>query len=155
VLASFRPKRIRIEEVGDPRLGSDAGRIPLKWRLDRILVQATVAIDSGELVSLDDAGLLAKLELRHVALLDEHGIDHLDISAIRSSKRIVTQTISQSLYEDGAVGIVYGSNLDDLRCLALFEGRAHLEPTGVSVSLGSPIPELLQVCEEWGLTLDP
>jgi hypothetical protein len=127
----------------------------MRWRLDRVLVQGTVEMTSGELLNLDDAKLRADLERRHAKLLAKHGMNHLDIAAVRGRRRIVTQTISRSLYEAGAAGVIYGSNHDDLKCVALFERRAHLKAAGISVSLGSPIPELLQVCEEWGLTLDP
>ena len=49
-----------------------------------------------------------------------------NIAEIRSHTRIVTQTISRSLYEQGAGGVMFGSNHDDQPCYALFEGHARL-----------------------------
>ena len=79
-------------------------------------------------------------------------MDHLDISEVRGRRRAVTQALSRWLFERGA-GIAYRSNLDDLPCLALFEGRAFLTPEGESEHLTNLPPELIQVIEELGLRL--
>lgn len=55
---------------------------------------------------------------------------HLDISNLRSSQRIVTQTIALDLWTQGKPGIVYKSNLDSGLCLALFEGTPTLNAYG-------------------------
>jgi hypothetical protein len=68
-------------------------------------------------------------------------------------RRIITQKISRLLFDEGAAGIVYRSNLDDGRCVALFETRAHLEAVGTAKPLVHAIPELLQVCDEFNLIL--
>src|SRR2546427_8415790 len=78
---------------------------------------------------------------------------HLDISQVRSRDRVVTQTISRALFEEGAAGIRFRSNLDDGPCAALFEGRARLEPRGEPVSLTEDVEELLQVARGYGLVL--
>ena len=66
---------------------------------------------------------------------------------------MVTQTISRALFEEGAAGVRFRSNLDDQPCAALFEGRARLEPRGKAVPLRADVEELLQVCAEYGLVL--
>ena len=76
-------------------------------------------------------------------------MEHLNISEVRSRTRPVTQAISRTLYEDGAAGVRFRSNLDDHPCTALFEGRSHLEPTGVPIVLTRDVPELLRVCAEY------
>lgn len=48
---------------------------------------------------------------------------------------------------------IYGSNLDNLSCVALFEGRASVAAEGEPEPLIKAPPELLQVCEEFGLIL--
>ena len=67
--------------------------------------------------------------------------------------RPVTQAISRSLYDEGAAGVRFRSNLDDQPCTALFEGRGRLEPAGAPIPLTRDVPELLQVCAEYSLVL--
>ncbi len=78
---------------------------------------------------------------------------HLDISEVRSRTRPLTQAISRALYEEGAAGIGFRSNLDDRPCTVLFEGRARLAPAGAAIRLTQDVPELLQVCAEYSLVL--
>lgn len=130
-----------------------AGVVSWAWREKNALVEATVRAE-GELVDLEDAAVRRELERMHAALLAEHGMDHLDVSQLRSKDRIVTQTISRGLYEKGFAGIRFRSNLDDRECFALFEGRASLEPTGREPEpLTGDAPELLQVASDYGLVL--
>jgi hypothetical protein len=51
----------------------------------------------------------------------------------------------------------YGSNLDDQPCAALFEGLARLSlVAGYKPEPLAPAhPELVAVCEEFGLVLEP
>lgn len=84
-------------------------------------------------------------------------MDHLDIAQIRSKDRTLTQAVTRFLTEKGAAGVLYGSNLDDQPCAALFEGRARLSPVaGYEPEPLTPAhPELVAVCEEFGLVLEP
>lgn len=130
-----------------------AGVVSWAWREKSALVEASVRAD-GDLVDLDDVAGRAELESRHAALLAEQGMDHLDVNQVRSKNRIVTQTISRDLYEQGFAGVRFRSNLDNRECFALFEGRARLEPTGREPEpLIDDIPELLQVASDYGLVL--
>jgi hypothetical protein len=129
-----------------------AGEVRLAWRQQHVLAPATVR-RNGPLADLDDPALRERLADSHAALLVQHGLDYLNIAEIRSKTRIVTQTIGRDLYERGAAGLLFRSNLDDHRCIVLFEGRAELQPDGNPTPLTEDVPELLTVCGEYGLIL--
>jgi hypothetical protein len=82
-------------------------------------------------------------------------MDHLDIAQIRGKDRPLTQAVTRFVAERGAAGILYGSNLDDQPCAALFEGRARLVPaSGYKPEKLTPDhPDLVAICEELGLLL--
>jgi hypothetical protein len=88
-------------------------------------------------------------------MLAEHGMAHLDVAEVRSRTRCVTQHIGRTLYERGAAAIRFGSNLDDRPCYAVFEARGRLAPRGDTppLELTADLPELVTVCNEYGLTL--
>jgi RES domain len=156
VLADLRPSTEALRDFarlfGDRR-AIPAGVVSAEWRRAHVLAPATIAGADGALVDLDDVAVRRKLERRHAALLAAHAMPHLDISQVRSRDRVVTQTISRALFEEGASGIRFRSNLDDGPCAALFEGRARLEPRGKPTPLTEDVEELLQVCDEYGLVL--
>jgi hypothetical protein len=130
-----------------------AGEISRAWRRRHALAPAAIALERGTVVDLDDVPSRERLARRHARLLAAHGMEHLNISEVRSRTRPVTQAISRSLYEDGAAGVRFRSNLDDRPCTALFEGRSRLEPAGAPIVLTRDVPELLQVCAEYSLAL--
>lgn len=101
--------------------------IDLEFFLSKAIARGRIRIVSGDLVDLDDPGVRKWLESRNSELFSKHGIDRFDISAARSRQRPVTKGIGYFLYQEGAAGIVYGSNVDSQRCFALFEARAELE----------------------------
>jgi hypothetical protein len=119
-----------------------------------VLAPATLELD-GPLTDVDDPATRTALERAHAALLAEHGMDHLDISEVRSRTRVVTQRIGRALYEDGAAGVRFGSNLDDRPCFAVFEARGRLVavPDEPPLLLTADLPVLVQVCDEYGLRL--
>jgi hypothetical protein len=86
-------------------------------------------------------------------MLDAFGFEHLDISELRSRERIITRTLSRWCFDRGAAGIIYRSNLDNNRCVALFEGRASVDEDGTIEPLTAKPTELLSTCEEFGLSL--
>ena len=140
------------------RVFSDPARMPpgtvgAEMRRNNVLAPARIVLLRGELIDLEDLSVRRDLEHRHAALLETHGIAHLDISQLRSDQRFVTQTIARGLFRQGASGILYRSNIDSERCFALFETQAYLEPDGEAVPLTDPIPELLQICDEFNLAL--
>lgn len=124
-----------------------------RYRQDHVLTSATIDIEVGNLIDVDDITVRKQLEWQHAALLDSHGIEHLNIGEIRSDQRIVTRTISRTLYDEGAAGILFRSKYDDLPCAVIFEGRAKLIPAGLPEPLTKDIPSLLQVCRENSLEL--
>jgi len=129
-----------------------AGSVPWKWRLERVLAPANL-ITTDEVIDLTDPGVRASLEGEHAELLNRYGMKHLDVSDITSKTRIVTQTLSRSLFESGASGIRFPSNTDNRPCVVLFESRGSLTANGPTESLSGPVPELLTVCSEWELVL--
>jgi len=146
----------------EDQLGADrdllatAGTVTVALRAARVLIHATVELD-GELVDVDQSAVRDALEREHAALLAAHGMDHLNIAEIRSHTRIVTQTISRSLYEQGAGGVMFGSNHDDQPCYALFEGHARLitAEDAELLELTADLEILRQVCAEWQLQIEP
>lgn len=156
VLADFRPNakaRAEYKEL----YGEDlpAPRIKAIWRQDRVLAQGAIRILKGDLIDIDEPGLRRQFEQQYKDLLAQHGLDHLDIAQIRNKDRGVTQTVARFVADRGGAGVVYGSNLDDLPCAALFEGRSLL----IAVPGSDPEPltlshaDLIAVCDEFELIL--
>ncbi len=111
----------------------------------------------GELADLDESTLRLQFTQAHANLLARLEVDHLDIAQIRSKDRALTQSVTRFLVERGAAGVLYGSNLDDQPCAALFEGRARLSPIAgcEPEPLARDHSDLMAVCEEFGLVLEP
>lgn len=155
VLADFGPDlktlRVLLRLPGD--VMPAAGYVPWKWRKSNALAPARLDISQGELVRLDDLTVRRQLELEYVDFLVSHRVKRLDISKLRSKDRIVTQKLAGALFDRGAAGIAYKSNVDDHLCVALFEGRARLVPAGDPEPLSEPVRGLGRVCKELGLIL--
>src|SRR5262249_42692144 len=156
VLAALRPDPKALP--GSTRLFGDSGLIPAgevsrAWRRRHALAPASIMLDQGAIVDLDDVLSRRRLERQHAGLLVRHGMRHLDISELRSRARPVTQAISRSLFDGGAAGVRFRSNLADLPRPALSETRPPLEPAGSATRLTQALPELLQVCAEYSLVL--
>jgi hypothetical protein len=138
----------------DHRLTASAGLVTGAFLRERVLAPATLALDGDDtLVDVDEPALRAGLEREHAPLLAEHGLRHLDLAEIRSRTRVVTQRIARTLYERGAAAIKFGSNLDDRPCYAIFEARGHLVAAGDPIALATDLPDLVTVCEEYGLRI--
>jgi hypothetical protein len=158
VLADLRPDAKAIAELrelfGDATPAvRDAGVVGRELLEAHLLCPAR-AVGDGDLCDIDaDVELRRELEREHAALLAGHEMDHLDISQVRSKDRIVTQTVGRSLFTRGYAGVAFGSNLDDERCVAIFEGRAELVWNGEPVELMPELPQLTRVCAEFGLRI--
>ncbi len=131
VLAELRPNvnvradfaRFQLEQSYRPdQLYVPAREVRPAWRRQHVLVHANLQRD-GALADLDDLVLRASLEQTHAELLLRHGMNHLDISEIRSKTRAVTQAISRDLYDQGAAGLLFRSTIDDQQCVVVFEDR--------------------------------
>lgn len=160
MLADLRPNAetlAELEELFGPDAGlrAAAGAVAAEWRDARVLAPAAPVLD-GDLVDVDDPRVRARLERAHAALLAEHGMAHLDIAEVRSRTRVVTQAIGRSVYEHGAAGVRFGSNLDDQPCFAIFEARGRLVPRRGEppLPLSADLAILVQVCDEYGLRLE-
>lgn len=159
MLADLRPNAKALAELRElfgeatPAV-RDAGVVRHAWCDEHRLCPAR-AIGDGDLCDIDgDLTLRRDLEHEHARMLVEHGLDHLDVAQIRSRDRIVTQTVGRSLFRRGFAGVAFGSNLDDGRCVALFEGRSRLLQTGTALTLTPDLPALIDVCDELGLRLE-
>jgi hypothetical protein len=108
-----------------------------------------------EFVDLEDLAVRRQLEEKHAALLEAHGMRHLDISQLRSDQRIVTQTIALDLRTEGKPGISYKSNLDGEVCVAVFEGRAQIARYGPHRTIAADDPDLLAAVGPWDLRIEP
>jgi hypothetical protein len=115
-LADFRPDTQAIAEFQSLFGEMPARRVPEAWLRKHVLAPGRVTTLQGSFVDLDSPGVRSRLERQHAGLLHQHGMKHLDISEIRSKNRVVTQAVSRSLYSEGAAGIVFRSNLDNLPC---------------------------------------
>lgn len=161
VLADLRPNTGARAEFAQWQLaqgiaGEDlfepARRVTDRWREEHVLVEVEPEHEAP-FADVEDVTLREELERTHSDLLREYGMNHLNVSEIRSKNRAVTQAVSRDLYEQGAAGVLFNSNLDSCRCLVLFEGRAELRGSGDAVSLAEDVPELRQVVEEYGLLM--
>lgn len=161
VLADLRPqleaRRAFAKAFGAAALEDlPAAPVTARWREEHLLAPAEMLL-YGELIDLTDPAVRADLEQRHVSLLIEHGLAHLDLHEITARRRIVTQTIAADLYDRCDAGALrFPSRLDGQPALVIFEGRGELVEAGDPVALTDPAPEvLLAVCREWGLELEP
>jgi RES domain len=160
VLADFRPnlgaRQRHIERYG-PEAAQDFTDKPVtaQWRLQHVLVPTVLEL-GGTLIDLTDVPTRQEIEDRHVELLLEHGLPHLDLHEITTSRRVITQTIAAYLFDRGAGAVRFPSRLDGGACIALFEGRGTTSSAGDAIVLTDPPPEPLTiVTTAWGLVLEP
>ncbi len=159
VLADFRPKLSAIQRFRE-LMGAEAelelaGQpISAAWRRQHVLAPVRLELH-GPMCDLLDGARRHAIEERHADLLVAHGMEHLDLHEVTTSRRAVTQAIATSVYHDGAAAIRFPSCLDGRSCIAVFEGRGDLRPAAQAVALTDPPPEaLLNVAAEWELTLE-
>jgi hypothetical protein len=129
--------------------------ITAAWRRENVLAPVRLRLDGG-ICDLTDVSQRQKIEERHVDLLLEHDMRHLDLHEITTSRRVVTQTVAAGIYDDGAAAIRFPSCLDGNPCVAIFEGHGALELAGEILPLTDPPPTaLLNVVAPWSLDLQP
>jgi hypothetical protein len=160
VLADFRPNlgalRRHVERYG-PEAAQDFTEKPVtaQWRIQHVLVPTVLKLD-GPLIDLTAVPTRQEIEHRHVELLLEHDLQHLDLHEITTSRRAITQTIAADLFDRGAGAVRFPSRLDGNACVALFEGRGTATVAGDLIALTDPPPEpLTNVTTPWGLMLEP
>ncbi len=130
-------------------------KVPSDWRAKRVLAPARIRLAAGaDLVVYEDPILLRKLEEGFAEFLDSQDVAGLDIAALRSKERIVSQFFGRFLYDRGHAGIIFESGVPPGgSCIALFEDRAWLEPAGSQRLLKKSFPALRTVSKEFGLKL--
>jgi hypothetical protein len=160
VLADFRPNlgalRRHVERYG-PEAAQDFTPEPVtaQWRVQHVLVPVVLRLD-GPLIDLTDVPTRQEIEDRHLELLLEHDLHHLDLHEITTSRRAITQTIAADLFDRGAGAVRFPSRLDGDACVALFEERGTASPAGDPIALTDPPPEpLTNVTGPWRLVLEP
>jgi hypothetical protein len=160
VLADFRPnlvaQRRHIQRYG-PEAAEDFSSAPVtaQWRSQHVLVPVVLQLD-GPLIDLTDVPTRQVIEERHLELLLEHGLRHLDLHEITTSRRPITQTIAADLFDRGVSAVRFPSRLDGHACVTLFEGRGTASPAGDPVALTDPPPDSLRnVAGHWRLMLEP
>lgn len=160
VLADFRPnlaaQRRHIERYG-PEAAQDfvAEPVTAQWRSQHVLVPVTLQLD-GPLIDLTDVPTRQEAEDRHLDLLLEYGLQHLDLPEITTRRRPITQTIAADLFDQGVSAVRFPSKLDGNPCFALFEGRGALLQADDPVALTDPPPQpLTNVTAPWRLVLEP
>lgn len=159
ILDSFRPSLKTIQGISEAfrlpiqRAARQAGIVNWEWVLIHGITPGRVDVTAGEIYDLDDPGLRRELEEEHADFLIARGVDRLDVSVIRSSNRDITQRLGRSLYDRGAAGILFGSNIDGRPCLVLFEARARLQAEGACEPLAGLLHELAPALDKLGLTL--
>lgn len=122
VLADFRPNlgalHRHVERYG-PEAAQDFAEKPVtaQWRIQHVLVPTVLKLD-GPLIDLTDVPTRQAIEHRHVELLLEHDLHHLDLHEITTSRRAITQTIAADLFDRGAGAIRFSSRLDSSRAAA-------------------------------------
>ena len=100
-LQEFRHSTETLSRLGSVygALGVPPATVPDDWRAAHVLAPARVRLASGaELVGYEEPGLLRALEEGFAELLDAQKITSLDIPALRSKDRIVSQLFGRFLY---------------------------------------------------------
>jgi hypothetical protein len=158
VLADFRPnldaRQRHIQRYG-PEAADDFVTEPIteKWRRENVLVSATLELH-GQVVDLTDTETRQQIEDRHLSLLVDHGLKHLDLHEITTQRRVVTQTIAGDLFDRGAAAVRFPSRLDGNPCIAVFEARGVAHLVGDVLPLTDPPTSALAiVADQWNLAL--
>ncbi len=135
--------------------GLPPARVPFEWRAKHVLAPAQIRLAAGsDLVAYEDPVFLRELEHGFAEFLDSQDVTGLDIAALRSKERVVSQFFGRFLYNRGDAGMVFKSGLPPGGlCVALFEGRAWLEPAGAQRPLTRSFSALRSISRELGLAL--
>lgn len=137
----------------DQRAQRLGGRISVPWRSARAVGQARLGPGQRW---LDLRALATREALRQelAPLLLQLGFRDLDLSSIVGPQRALTQAIARWAHEQGAMGLVYHSRLDNRRtCWAVFEG-ATFTPAGAPERITADDPDLAAVARLFGLYID-
>lgn len=157
VLAPLRPDAaavtaLRLVAGADEDAAPHFGRLSVRELDDRVLSSGRLNAARPPLDLIDHA-VRAEVARVHAAVLAAFSVPHLDETDVRSRDRKFTQALARTLWDAGEAAVRYASNVDGLPCVALFEGRGHVEPAGEPRPLAEIKPMLEQACDELGLSL--
>jgi hypothetical protein len=160
VLADFRPNlgamRRHVERYG-PEAAEDFTPAPVtaRWRAQHVLVPVVVRLD-GPLVDLTDVPTRQAIEERHVELLVEHDVEHLDLHEITTSRRAITQTIAADYSTEAPVPCAFRLAWMATRALPFSKSAAPSarpgRPSRSRIRRPNRSPRSLT---PWGLVLEP
>lgn len=134
----------------------DHSLLETDW-IQRRRIGHTCISPEAQFVDIANSDTLAHLDAQIGVLAKRLGIGEIDLSAITSSSRRLTQYVSRYIFEQGYAGIRYTSRLgEDWECWAVFEGRFQHQmgcpafPQG----LAADDPDLWQVARKFGITME-
>lgn len=170
VLAPLRPdpvlraglRAVRCNDRGAPRAAM-AGRVPARWRHERIAGRGIPDEVEGVLVVIGASESIAMLRRRMGRAARRHGLTDVDAAAIRlTAPRGFTQEVSRFVFDqvaqDGARygGILYLSRHgDDVVDCALFERGGSIPVHSLERSgIEADDEDFLRACEMLGLAAE-
>lgn len=145
-----------LEDLGDSRDPTypDRGLVPISWRLDRHVGVARID-PSLRCVDITNVRTLNHLRSVVAPTATELELTDVDLSAVTSSARPLTQACARYIYEQGFAGIRYLSRLNaDWECWALFDTRLRVESEDFPEDIRATDPELLKVAAFFNLTIE-
>jgi hypothetical protein len=157
VVQDFRPNTKARAEFEDlfPGETLPPASVPKDWREAQRIAEANVVIGSGQgLIDLSDPTTRARVETRYAKLLADHHWPHLDLNAVSTKDRVVTQTLSRGFYDEEHSGVSFTSNVWKGQCHALYEKRARLAFAGTADEIEPDDPDLVAVCKDLGLEIE-
>jgi hypothetical protein len=117
---------------------------PSKWKW-RALVEVE-PMANGRILDVTKPADRGWLERQITGTLADLGIDWVTTNELTDKHRSRTQRIARAAFERGIAGFRYPSNVGEVPCLALFEGRGRLTAVG-----GAPRPLDPSMAEARGL----
>ncbi|WP_152670814.1 RES family NAD+ phosphorylase [Rubrobacter aplysinae] len=150
-------KDIEDEEESEPEEDLQGGVVPIDWRLERSIGSATLGEQSFADVFHPES--LDTLRSELAPLLQDFGLEELDLSTITSSHRRITQEASKYIHDLGGseqrfAGIRYLSRLNpEWELWALFDDRASLEEAEFYEPVKDDDPSLQEVAELFELDI--
>jgi hypothetical protein len=149
------PLTTSLAGVVDPRYPTH-GIVPYDW-IQRRQVGMTLIAPFARFVDLGHASTLAQLHHQLGSIATLQGIQEIDLSAMTSQARRLTQYAARYIHDQGFAGIRYTSRLgQNWECWALFEDRFAHRPgqPGPSELLRPDDGDLLTVAGLFGISVE-
>lgn len=166
-IARYRPSLSLLkgleEDVDDDEepLNLESGVIPLDWRLSRN-VGKTLLDPNLRFVDIAAGETIQHLRPVCAEAAIQLGLEDVDLSAVTSSRRLITQVAARYIHEQVDenghplyAGIRYVSRLNrDWECWALFDTRLHHTPEAIVEPIRADDPGLVEAARFLGLTIE-